>query len=77
MSDTKSVQILDMGSIKKHNDIVNKPSTLVKIQSVNGITRAVELDPNHRFYGWIFYEHTDGFWVSVRRATYLEMKGLK
>lgn len=28
---------------------------------------AVMLDTKHKFYGWLFYQHPDGQWVSKRK----------
>lgn len=34
-----------------------------------GHKRAVETDRTDRLYGWVFYKHPDGQWVTLRKAT--------
>ena len=36
--------------------------------------RAIEMDPENRAYGWVYYKHPDGQWVTLRKATEEEMK---
>lgn len=49
-------------------------STLVPCSYEKGLPHAVEIDPTHKFYGWIFYQHPDGQWVSVGKAPAEEMQ---
>lgn len=39
----------------------------------HGEPRAVETDPENRAYGWVYYKHPDGQWVTLRKATPGEM----
>jgi hypothetical protein len=35
----------------------------------HGQKRAVETDKADRYYGWVFYKHPGGQWVTLRKAT--------
>ena len=35
---------------------------------------AVCIKPGHRWYGWFFFRHPDGQWVSFRKATAAELE---
>lgn len=49
-------------------------STLVQCMNQDGEPRAVEIDPASRFYGWVFYKHPDGQWVTLRKANECELE---
>lgn len=34
---------------------------------------AIELDATSRYFGWVFYRHPDGQWVTLRKATDAEI----
>jgi len=38
-----------------------------------GLPHTVETDKNDRFYGWVFWRHPNGQWVSLRKATAQEL----
>lgn len=46
---------------------------LIKAWNEHGEYRAVETDKASRFYGWVFYKHPDGQWVTLRKATEPEL----
>lgn len=37
-------------------------------------THAVMIDPENGHYGWVFFKHADGGWVSSRKASEAEMQ---
>lgn len=43
------------------------------VPTANG-THAVMIDPKNGHYGWMFFKHPDGMWVSSRKATEDEFK---
>jgi hypothetical protein len=44
-------------------------SLMAEAVNQHGQKRAVETDKADRFYGWVFYKHPDGQWVTLRKAT--------
>lgn len=42
---------------------------IVECCNEQGEPRAIELDPVNRAYGWVYYKHPDGQWVTLRKAT--------
>lgn len=35
----------------------------------HGEPRGIELDQQHSAYGWVYYKHPDGQWVTLRKAS--------
>lgn len=52
-------------------------TTLVQCMNKDGEPRAVEVSPSSRYYGWVFYKHPDGQWVTLRKATKEEIEKAK
>jgi hypothetical protein len=48
-------------------------SKLIEATNQNGELRAVEVDKTSKFYGWVFYKHPDGQWVTLRQANAKEL----
>lgn len=42
---------------------------IVECWNEHGESRAIEMDENNRAYGWVYYKHTDGQWVTLRKAS--------
>lgn len=42
---------------------------IVECWNERGEPRAINLDPNDLAYGWVYYKHPDGQWVTLRRGT--------
>lgn len=42
---------------------------IVEAWNEHGAARAIELDPDNRAYGWVYYKHVGGQWVTLRKAT--------
>ena len=42
---------------------------IVECWNEHGEPRAIELDEANRAYGWVYYKHPDGQWVTLRKAT--------
>lgn len=47
---------------------------IVECRNQFGEPRAIEMDPANRAYGWVYYKHPDGQWVTLRPATDVEMR---
>lgn len=47
---------------------------IVECWNEQGEHRAVEFDPMNRAYGWVYYKHPGGQWVTLRKATEDEMR---
>jgi hypothetical protein len=47
---------------------------IVECFNERGEPRAIELDPANRAYGWVYYKHADGHWVTLRKATLEEVE---
>lgn len=41
---------------------------LIEAWNEHGEHRAIETDKANRFYGWVFYKHAGGQWVTLRKA---------
>ena len=46
---------------------------MIECFNENGAHRAVCIDTDSRYYGWVFYRRADGQWVTLREATPDEM----
>jgi hypothetical protein len=46
---------------------------MIEAWNERGEHRAVETDKANQFYGWVFYKHPDGQWVTLRKATEQEL----
>jgi hypothetical protein len=46
---------------------------LVQCMNQDGAPRAVDADKASRTYGWVFYQHPDGQWVTLRKASAEEL----
>lgn len=46
---------------------------LVQCMNQDEAPRAVDVDKESRTYGWVFYKHADGQWVTQRKATEEEL----
>ena len=42
---------------------------IVECWNEHGEPRAIELNPDSVAYGWVYYKHADGQWVTLRIAT--------
>lgn len=42
---------------------------LVQCMNQDGAPRAIDVEKTSRSYGWVFYKHPDGQWVTLRLAT--------
>jgi len=49
-------------------------STIVQCRNENGEPRCIEVDPKSDYFGWVFYRHPDGQWVTLRKATTAEIE---
>lgn len=47
---------------------------IVECFNERGEPRAIEMDPANRAYGWVYYKHPDGHWVTLRKATVEEVE---
>jgi hypothetical protein len=47
---------------------------IVECMNEHGEARAIELDPANRAYGWVYYKHPGGQWVTLRKATPEELE---
>lgn len=47
---------------------------LVQCMNQDGAPRAVDVSKESRTYGWVFYKHPGGQWVTLRQATPEELK---
>lgn len=47
---------------------------IVECMNQNGERRGIEMDPANRAYGWVYYKHADGHWVTLRKASLDEME---
>ena len=52
-------------------------SIMVQCTSESGRACAIEIEPKNRFYGWVFYKHPDGQWVTLRQASEEEIESAR
>lgn len=50
---------------------------IVECFTEHGCPRAIELDTQNRAYGWVYYQHVDGHWVTLRKASEGEIQRAK
>lgn len=50
---------------------------LVKCRTSNHQERAICVDDQSNFCGWVFYKHADGQWVTLRKASEPEIRSAK
>lgn len=68
------VDILAATQLPRSKERNNMGTKVVRDPTSNLQERAICIDKESRFFGWVFYKHPDGQWVTLRKASDPEIR---